>query len=71
MNIAALKKEIINEIESTTDEKIVWAMAHFLHLDDEIPDWQKEELTARLKNYYSDETNVMPVKEMEEKYNKK
>jgi hypothetical protein len=68
MNIQAIKKEIINEVENLNDEKMVWALAHFLHLDNDIPDWQKNELNSRIKDFYSNPMDVISLNEMEEKY---
>ena len=71
MDIQSIKNEIIHEIENINDEKMVWALAHFLHLDNAIPDWQKTELSNRLKNYYNEPSQVISLNEIEAKYNKK
>jgi hypothetical protein len=59
MDIQAVKKEIISEIENLHDEKMVWALAHFLHLDVTIPKWQKTELSNRLKAYKNNPSDVL------------
>ncbi|MEY4877337.1 MAG: hypothetical protein RL708_2487 [Bacteroidota bacterium] len=71
MDIQAIKKEIINEVENLNDEKMVWALAHFLHLDNDIPEWQKTELKGRIKDYYDNPSTVFTLNEIEEKYKKK
>ena len=44
MNITEKKEEIKSEIDKLEDEKLLWAIARLLHLDDEgdIPDWHKQ-----------------------------
>lgn len=52
MNIVEKKQEIISEIGKIEDEKLLWAIARLLHLDDEdVPEWHKQILNERLEEY--------------------
>ena len=55
MNISEKKQEIKSEIDKIDDEKLLWAIARLLHLDDEgdVPDWHKQILQERLEKYES------------------
>ncbi|MFM2047529.1 MAG: hypothetical protein RI955_75 [Bacteroidota bacterium] len=68
MDIQAIKKEIINEVENLNDEKMVWALAHFLHLDNDIPEWQKNQLNGRIRDYYDNPANILSLNEIESKH---
>lgn len=53
MDFELKKREIQEEIGRIKDEKLLWAIARLLHLDDEgdIPDWHKNLLEERLEKY--------------------
>ncbi|MFN8287450.1 MAG: addiction module protein [Chitinophagales bacterium] len=53
MDIELKKREIQEEIGRLQDEKLVWAVARLLHLDDEgdVPDWHKSILKERVEKY--------------------
>lgn len=53
MDFELKKREIQEEIARIKDEKLLWAIARLLHLDDEgdIPDWHKNLLEERLEKY--------------------
>ena len=52
MNLLIKKREIKAEIDKIEDEKLVWAIARLLHLDDgEVPDWHREVVEERLVKY--------------------
>ncbi|HWB63974.1 MAG TPA: addiction module protein [Chitinophagales bacterium] len=53
MNLELKKKEIKEEIERTSDEKILWAIARLLHIDDEseVPEWHKNVVNERVEKY--------------------
>ena len=53
MNIAEKRAEIKSEIDRIDDEKLLWAVARLLRLDDEsdIPEWHKEILREREEEY--------------------
>ena len=38
MDLVLKKREIIEEISKIEDEKLVWAIARLLHLDDDVPE---------------------------------
>jgi len=52
MDILEKKREIISEIDRIDDEKLLWAIARLLHLDDDdLPAGHKEILNERLEEY--------------------
>lgn len=53
MNILEKKEEIKAEIDKTSDEKLIWALARLMHLDDDddIPEWHKQILEERLEKH--------------------
>lgn len=53
MDLAVKKREIIEQIDKTDDEKLVWAIARLLHLDDDIdiPEWHKKIVEERIEKY--------------------
>ena len=53
MDLLLKKREIKAEIDKIEDEKLVWARARFLHLDDEgeTPDWHKQIVEERVAKY--------------------
>ncbi len=53
MDVELKKKEIKAAIENTDDEKLLWAIARLLHLDDEtdVPDWHKQIVMERIEKY--------------------
>ncbi len=55
MDLSLKKREIIEEIGKTNDEKLVWAIARLLHLDEdmETPEWHKQILEERTEKYES------------------
>lgn len=65
MNIAEKKEEIKSEIDRIDDEKLIWAIARLLHLEDDadIPEWHKQILEEREAKYQRGE---MKFKDWEE-----
>ena len=53
MNLTIKKNEIKREIDKLEDEKLLWAIARLLHLDDEgdIPEWHKKVVRERVVKY--------------------
>jgi hypothetical protein len=53
MDLLVKKLEIKAEIDKIEDEKLVWAIARLLHLDDdtEIPEWHKQIVEERQEKY--------------------
>jgi len=53
MDIELKKREIKEEIEKTEDEKLLWAIARLLHIDDdgEVPEWHKTVVRERMEKY--------------------
>ncbi len=53
MDLLLKKREIIEEISKTDDEKLVWAIARLLHLDEDmdVPEWHKQILEERSEKY--------------------
>ena len=53
MDLLLKKREIKAEIDKIEDEKLVWAIARLLHLDDEgeTPDWHKQIVQDRVAKY--------------------
>ncbi len=53
MDLAAKKCEIINAIDKSNDEKLMWAIARLLHIDYDmdIPEWHKQIVEERIEKY--------------------
>lgn len=53
MSLLTKKREIKAEIDKTEDEKLIWAIARLLHIDDdgEVPEWHKEIVQERAVKY--------------------
>lgn len=53
MDVELKKKEIKAAIETIEDEKLLWAIARLLHLDDEsdVPDWHKQIVMEQVEKY--------------------
>jgi hypothetical protein len=53
MDLLIKKREIKAEIDKIEDEKLVWAIARLLHLDDEgeVPEWHKQIVEERVEKY--------------------
>ncbi|MDB5282395.1 MAG: hypothetical protein JWO06_1470 [Bacteroidota bacterium] len=53
MDLTVKKREIKAGIDKIEDEKLVWAIARLLHLDDEgeIPEWHKQVVEERVVKY--------------------
>ena len=53
MDLLVKKREIKAEIDKIEDEKLVWAIARLLHLDDEgeVPAWHKQIVEERVEKY--------------------
>jgi hypothetical protein len=60
MNFVEKKREIKSEIDKIDDEKLLWAIARLLHLDDDadIPQWHKEILQERAAEYQKGTTQT-------------
>ena len=68
MNILEKKQEIISEIDKIDDEKLLWAIARLLHLDDEdIPEWHKQILNERLEEYEKGNAKMKDWEEVKKK----
>ena len=68
MNILEKKQEIISEIDKIDDEKLLWAIARLLHLDDEdIPEWHKQILKERLEEYEKGNAKMKDWEEVKKK----
>lgn len=61
MNIELKKKEIKDEIEKTEDEKLLWAIARLLHIDDdgEVPEWHKTIVRERTEKYEKNSNDLL------------
>lgn len=44
------KAKIIEAIQQTDDERILFAINRLLQIEEEIPDWHKEIVESRVKN---------------------
>ena len=66
MNIIEKKREIKQEIDQIDDEKLVWAIARLLHLDDEepIPEWHLTILQERIEKYEKSSTQMKDWEEV-------
>jgi hypothetical protein len=53
MNLELKKQEIKAEIEKIEDEKLLWAIARLLHIDDDgvVPEWHKSVVRERVVRY--------------------
>jgi len=60
MDLLTKKREIKAEIDKIEDEKLVWAIARLLHLDDdaEIADWHLNLVKERTAKYGKDESKL-------------
>ncbi|MCW3125571.1 MAG: hypothetical protein JWO03_1229 [Bacteroidetes bacterium] len=59
MNIAEKKQEIKSEIDRIDDEKLIWAIARLLHLDEpDIPEWHKQIVMEREEEYNKGTANA-------------
>ncbi len=65
MNLLVKKREIKEEIDRIDDEKLVWAIARLLHLDEDmdVPEWHKQILEERIEKY---ETGNAKMKDWDE-----
>lgn len=69
MDIETKKREIKSEIEKIQDEKLLWAIARLLHLDDdgEVPEWHKEIVRERVAKYESGDSKMLNWDEVQKK----
>ncbi len=60
MDLTTKKLEIKAEIDKIEDEKLVWAIARLLHLDDdyETPEWHKQIVAERVEKYSKDNSTL-------------
>lgn len=60
MDLLLKKKEIKAEIDKIEDEKLVWAIARLLHLDDdyELPEWHRNIVQERAEKYGKDDSKM-------------
>jgi hypothetical protein len=60
MDIILKKQEIKTEIDKIEDEKLLWAIARLLHLDDEIdiPEWHKQIVEESMVEYKKDKSQL-------------
>ena len=60
MDLLIKKREIKAEIDKIEDEKLVWAIARLLHLDDEgeVPSWHKQIVEERVEKYGKDDSKM-------------
>jgi hypothetical protein len=59
MNILGKKQEIKSEIDKIDDEKLIWAIARLLHLDEpDIPEWHKQIVMEREEEYNKGTSNA-------------
>jgi hypothetical protein len=71
MNIELMKKEIYQELVTTTDEKLLWAIARLLHLDDDSsPEWHRNIVEERFEMYHANPTDVITWGELQKQMKK-
>ena len=71
MDIELIKKEIYQELVSTTDEKLLWAIARLLHIDDDSsPEWHRNIVEDRFEKYQANPTNVISWEELQKQLKK-
>lgn len=65
MNIELKKREIKEEIEKTEDEKLLWAIARLLHIDDDgdVPEWHKTVVRERIEKYGKEKGQMLDWEE--------
>ena len=63
------KREIKAEIDKIDDEKLVWAIARLLHLDDEgeMPDWHKQIVQERVVKYEKSDSKLNDWEKVQKK----
>jgi|APTNR8051073442_1049403.scaffolds.fasta_scaffold21655_2 hypothetical protein len=61
MDLELKKQEIKAEIEKTEDEKLLWAIARLLHIDDDgdVPEWHKSVVREREVKYEKDNIKML------------
>ena len=69
MDLLLKKREIKAEIDKIDDEKLVWAIARLLHLDDEgeMPDWHKQIVQERVVKYEKSDSKLNDWDKMQKK----
>jgi tRNA A37 N6-isopentenylltransferase MiaA len=66
MSILEMKQEIKSEIDKIDDERLLEEIQRLLHRDDaEIPEWHKQILEERLKEYESGNVEMLDWEEVE------
>jgi hypothetical protein len=60
MDLLLKKREIKTEIDKIEDEKLVWAIARLLHLDDEgeTPAWHRQIVEERSVKYEKNDSKM-------------
>ena len=69
MDLQVKKLEIKAEIDKIEDEKLVWAIARLLHLDDEgeVPGWHKQIVEERITKYGESDSKLKDWDKVQEK----
>jgi hypothetical protein len=67
MDLAAKKREIIDAINKSNDEKLIGAIVRLLHLDDDmdIPEWHKQIVEERIEKYEAGEGKMKNWEEVQ------
>jgi hypothetical protein len=69
MNILEKKQEIKSEIDRIEDEKLLWAVARLLQIEEEedIPEWHKQILEERIKKHGSGQLKMKNWEEVKKR----
>ncbi|MDZ4844414.1 MAG: addiction module protein [Chitinophagales bacterium] len=68
MDLKLKKRAIKARIDKTDDEKALWAIARILNLDQNEPEWHKQEVKERFADYERNPQNVISWKEIKKKW---
>lgn len=69
MDLKLKKRAIEARIDKTDDEKALWAIARILYIDQNEPEWHKQEVKERFADYERNPQNVISWKEIKKKWN--
>lgn len=69
MDLTIAKREIKEEVDRIEDEKVLWAIARLLKLDEhQSPDWHKQIVEERFVEYEKNPQNVISWEDIKKKW---
>ena len=69
MNLLLTKKQIKEELDRVTDERLIWAIAKLLNLETgESADWHKQIVEERMQEYERNPENVISWEDLKKKW---